>query len=111
MSQVSVIMNVHNGAPTLREAIDSVLAQSFADWELIVWDDRSTDASAAIVSAYKDARIRYLLSPDDTPLGKARRDAIEHASGEWLAFLDQDDLWLPNKLRKQMALAQEGVGL
>ena len=104
-------MNVRNGAPTLREAIDSVLAQSFADWELIVWDDRSTDASAAIASAYKDARIRYLLSPDDTPLGKARSDAIEHASGEWLAFLDQDDVWLPNKLRKQMALAQEDVGL
>ncbi len=111
MPKVSVIMNVRNGAPTLREAIDSVLAQSFADWELIVWDDRSTDASAAIVSAYKDARIRYLLSPDDTSLGKARRDAIEHASGEWLAFLDQDDLWLPHKLQKQMALADEGVGL
>ena len=111
MPKVSVIMNVRNGAPTLREAIDSVLAQSFADWELIVWDDRSTDASAAIVSAYKDARIRYLLSPDDTSLGKARRDAIEHASGEWLAFLDQDDLWLPHKLQKQMALAEKGVGL
>ena len=111
MPQVSVIMNVRNGAPTLREAIDSVLAQRFADWELIVWDDRSTDASAAIVSAYKDARIRYLLSPDDTPLGKARCDAIEHASGEWLAFLDQDDVWLPNKLQKQLALADEGVAL
>jgi len=104
-------MNVRNGAPTLREAIDSVLAQRFADWELLVWDDRSTDASAAIVSAYKDARIRYLLSPHDTPLGRARGDAMEHARGEWLAFLDQDDLWLPNKLQKQMALADEGVGL
>jgi Glycosyl transferase family 2 len=111
MPRVSVILNVRNGASTLREAIDSVLAQSFADWELIVWDDRSTDASAAIVAAYKDPRMRYLLSPHDTPLGKARSDAIQHAGGEWLAFLDQDDVWLPNKLQKQMALAEEGVGL
>jgi len=105
MPLVSVIMNVRNGARTLAEAIDSVLAQSFADWELIVWDDCSTDESAAIVAEYRDPRIRYFLSPEDTPLGKARSDAIEHASGEWLAFLDQDDIWLPHKLAKQMALA------
>ncbi len=104
-------MNVRNGAPTLPEAIDSVLAQTFVDWELIVWDDCSTDARAEIVSKYNDPRIRYFLSPEDTPLGKARREAIQHAAGEWLAFLDQDDVWLPHKLRKQMALASEGVGL
>ena len=111
MPLVSVIMNVRNGAPTLREAINSVLAQSFADWELIVWDDRSSDDSAAIVSSYSDPRIRYFLSPEGTPLGKARSDAIARANGEWLAFLDQDDVWLPHKLRRQMELAEEGVGL
>ncbi len=111
MPQVSVIMNVRNGAATLPEAIDSVLAQTFDDWELIVWDDRSTDRSAEIVRNYRDPRIRYYLSPEDTSLGKARSDAIHHAEGEWLAFLDQDDVWLPQKLGKQMVLASDNVGL
>ncbi len=111
MPLVSVIMNVRNGASFLREAVDSVLAQTFIDWELIVWDDCSTDNSAQIVSEYRDPRIRYFLSPEDTTLGRARGDAIGHASGEWLAFLDQDDVWLPHKLEKQMALAASGVGI
>jgi glycosyltransferase involved in cell wall biosynthesis len=111
MPLVSVIMNVRNGASFLREALDSVLAQTFVDWELIVWDDCSTDNSAQIVSQYRDPRIRYFLSPEDTPLGKARDSAIRRASGEWLAFLDQDDVWLPRKLEMQMALAGTGVGI
>ncbi len=76
MPQISVIVNLRNGAATLREALDSALAQSFSDWELLVWDDCSTDDSAAIVAQYRDPRIRYLRSPDDTPLGKARQNAI-----------------------------------
>src|ERR1700690_2056254 len=62
MPRVSVIMNVRNGASFLREALDSVLAQTFQDWELIVWDDRSTDSSASIVGEYHDPRIQYFLS-------------------------------------------------
>ncbi|MGB8888274.1 MAG: glycosyltransferase [Candidatus Korobacteraceae bacterium] len=111
MPLVSIIMNIRNGAATLREAIDSVLAQTLADWELVVWDDCSRDASAAIVAQYRDPRIRYFLSPEDVSLGKARGDAIRQARGEWIAFLDQDDVWLAGKLEKQMALAAEGVGL
>jgi glycosyltransferase involved in cell wall biosynthesis len=111
MPLVSVIINVRNGAATLREAIDSVLQQTLQDWELIVWDDCSTDSSAAIVAQYSDPRIRCRLSPDDAPLGKARNDAIRQASGVWIAFLDQDDVWLSHKLEKQMALAGDGVGL
>jgi glycosyltransferase involved in cell wall biosynthesis len=111
MPLVSIIMNVRNGALTLREAIDSVLAQTCKDWELIVWDDRSTDASAAVVSDYRDARVRYFLSPEDVPLGKARGDAIRQAKAEWIAFLDQDDIWLPGKLEKQLALADSDAAL
>lgn len=111
MPLVSIIMNVRNGAAFLREALDSVLAQTFADWELIVWDDCSTDDSANIVSQYRDNRIRYFLSPDETPLGAARDRAIRQASGEWLAFLDQDDVWLPHKLEQQMALIADDVGI
>ncbi len=111
MPLVSVIINVRNGAATLREAIDSVLEQTLQDWELIVWDDRSTDSSAPVVAQYSDTRIRYFLSPNDVPLGTARNDALRQASGAWIAFLDQDDVWLPHKLEKQIALASDGVGL
>jgi glycosyltransferase involved in cell wall biosynthesis len=111
MPSVSVIMNVRNGAAFLREAVDSVMAQTFTDWELIAWDDRSTDDSARIIAAYKDPRIRYFLSTEETSLGSARQNAMRQAKGEWLAFLDQDDLWTAAKLEKQMALAGEGVGI
>ncbi len=111
MPLVSVIMNVRNGAAFLREALDSVLSQTFKDSELIVWDDCSTDNSAQIVHQYEDKRIRYFLSPEDTPLGKARDSAMQQATGEWLAFLDQDDIWLPRKLEKQIALAETNVGI
>jgi glycosyltransferase involved in cell wall biosynthesis len=111
MPLVSVIINVRNGAAYLRDALDSVMAQTFADWELIAWDDCSTDNSAKIIAEYRDARVRYFLSPDDTPLGEARNRAIRQAAGEWLAFLDQDDIWLPHKLEQQMALAANEVGI
>jgi glycosyltransferase involved in cell wall biosynthesis len=111
MPLISVIINIRNGATTLREAIDSVLAQTFHDWELILWDDCSTDASASLVASYNDPRIHYFLSPEDVSLGKARNDAIQHAEGEWISFLDQDDVWLSHKLEKQIALAGEDVGL
>jgi glycosyltransferase involved in cell wall biosynthesis len=111
MPFVSIIMNIRNGACFLQEALDCVMAQTFADWELIVWDDCSTDESAQIVAEYKDPRVHYFLSPGQTPLGKARDNAIRQAKGEWLAFLDQDDLWIPTKLEKQMALAGNNVGI
>lgn len=112
MPAVSVIMNVFNGAATLRDAMQSVLAQSYSDWEIIVWDDQSTDESAAMAQFFGDARIRYFLSPQKTPLGAARQAAIRQASGDWLAFLDQDDLWEPKKLELQMALTRpDAVGL
>lgn len=104
-------MNIRNGAAYLREALDSVMAQTFTDWELIAWDDCSLDDSARIVAEYKDPRVRYFLSPQETPLGKARDNAMRQAKGEWLAFLDQDDLWTATKLEKQMKLAGEGIGI
>ena len=110
MPRVSVIMNVRNGASTLAEALDSVIAQTFADWELIVWDDCSTDDSAKVVAEYSDPRVRYFLSPEATPLGRARDNAFRQAGGEWVAFLDQDDVWLPRKLEMQMALANSLPG-
>ena len=112
MPRVSVILNIRNGAAFLGEALDSVLAQSFADWELIAWDDCSADESANIVGRYRNnPRIRYFLSPEETPLGKARDLATRQARGEWLAFIDQDDVWLPHKLEQQLTLVAPRVGI
>jgi glycosyltransferase involved in cell wall biosynthesis len=103
--RVSVIVNIKDGARFLAAALDSALAQTFTDWELIAWDDCSHDASADIVRRYQDPRVRYFLSPAEIPLAEARAQAIAQARGEWLAFLDQDDLWTPDKLQQQLALA------
>jgi glycosyltransferase involved in cell wall biosynthesis len=112
MGFVSIIVNVCNGAATLRETLASAVGQTYRDWEMIVWDDRSTDGSAEIVREFNDARIRYVLAPEATSLGKARDQAMRLASGEWLAFLDQDDLWMPEKLEWQLGLTDSPqVGL
>ena len=101
---VSVIMNCYNGEKYLREAIDSVLAQTYQNWELIFWDNKSTDNSAKIAKLYNDPRIMYYRSESHTPLGEARNLAIKQSKGEFIAFLDCDDLWLPGKLDKQIPL-------
>ena len=106
MPLVSVIINVLNGAATLPEAVDSVLGQTFEDWELILWDDCSTDGSGDILARYADSRIRYIRSEKQVPLGQARQRAIDLARGEWIAFLDQDDIWCPHKLERQLALGR-----
>jgi glycosyltransferase involved in cell wall biosynthesis len=105
MPAVSIIVNVCNGAATLREALQSALTQTYTDWEMIVWDDCSSDDSASIAYCLDDPRIRYFLAPKPAPLGQAREAAIHEARGEWLAFLDQDDVWLPDKLERQLALS------
>lgn len=104
MPFVSVIMNVYNGAPFLRQSLDSLMAQSFQDWELIFWDDCSTDESVRILEHYRDDRIRFIVSPTLVPLARARELAMREARGQLLAFLDQDDLWLPDKLARQVHL-------
>jgi len=107
MPTVSVIVNLYNGAATVAEAIDSVLAQSFASWELLVWDDASSDGGGGTAQRFRDARIRYVRSEERVWLGQARQEAIEATSGEWVAFLDQDDVWLPRKLELQLRRAAE----
>lgn len=109
---VSVIMNCYNGEKYLREAIDSVLAQTYQNWEIVFWDNQSTDRSAEIFKSYSDRRFRYFRAPEHTVLGQARNLSVEQARGEWIAFLDSDDLWLPEKLVKQTTIiAEEGSRL
>jgi glycosyltransferase involved in cell wall biosynthesis len=99
--RVSVIMNCLNGEKYLREAIDSVYAQTVQDFEIVFFDNASTDSSARIANSY-DHRMRYMRAPATVSLGEARNLAIAAACGEYLAILDCDDIWLPQKLEKQV---------
>ncbi|MBC7981514.1 glycosyltransferase [Candidatus Parcubacteria bacterium] len=95
-------MPAYNAEKNIAEAIDSVIQQTYADWELIVVDDGSTDLTAEIVKSYvkSDCRIRYIYQTNKR-LGAARNTGLRAAKGKWLAFLDSDDLWLPDKLLAQ----------
>lgn len=99
---VSILMNCYNGELYLREAIDSVIAQTYESWELVFWDNQSTDDSAAICRGYGDSRIRYFYSQQHTNLGAARDLALRETRGELVAVLDTDDIWLPTKLERQV---------
>jgi glycosyltransferase involved in cell wall biosynthesis len=104
---VSVIMNCFNSEKYLKDAIDSVYAQGFGDWEIIFWDNISSDKSADIANSY-DARLRYFLAPEHTELGVARNLALSQAKGKYVAFLDCDDLYIENKLQSQIAFMERG---
>jgi glycosyltransferase involved in cell wall biosynthesis len=108
---VSVIMNCYNCKKYLREAIDSVYAQTYPHWEIIFWDNASTDGSEEIAHSF-DERLRYFRGSELIPLGAARNLALKKAQGEFIAFLDCDDLWMPQKLGKQIPLFNDPqVGL
>lgn len=100
---VSIIMNCLNGEKYLREAIDSAYNQTFKDWEIIFWDNASTDSSAEIARSY-DGKLRYFRSSETTTLSKARNWALEKARSKYIAFLDCDDMWLPSKLEYEVPL-------
>jgi glycosyltransferase involved in cell wall biosynthesis len=101
MPKVSIIMNCYNGEKYLREAIDSVYAQSFEDWEIIFWDNASTDQTPSIAATY-GCKLKYFRSTQLLTLGAARREAVLMATGEWIAFLDCDDSWFSDKLQAQL---------
>jgi glycosyltransferase involved in cell wall biosynthesis len=98
---VSVIINCHNGERFLTEAIDSVYSQTLKNWEIILFDNASTDSTSIIAGKY-DEKLKYFRSGNKLPLGEARNVAIKKACGSYLAFLDSDDIWLQNKLKVQM---------
>ncbi len=107
MAKVSILMNCYNSDFFLKESIDSVLNQTYTDWEIIFWDNQSTDKSSEIVHQYKDKRIKYIYAPSHTSLYIGRSQALRHCKGKYLAFLDCDDLWLPNKLEKQVDIFEK----
>ena len=96
-------MNCHNGAAFLRNALDSIIDQTFQEWELIFWDNGSTDESAKIFKSYKDTRFKYFHTPAKVKLYEARALAVKKCTGEFLAFLDTDDEWYADNLSQQLA--------
>ena len=99
---ISIIINCYNGEKYLSETLDSVLSQTYNNWEVIFWDNQSTDSSAKIYKSYKDKRFKYFYANEYTSLYKARNLAIEKSKGDFISFLDADDLWEKNKLDLQI---------
>jgi len=99
---VSVIINCHNGQKFLDKSITSVLNQKYKNWEIIFYDNKSTDNSSAILKKYKDSRIKYFRSVKLHHLYKARNIAIQKSKGDYISFLDVDDWWFKNKLQIQI---------
>lgn len=108
MSQVAVIMPTYNAVAFVANAIETVRAQSFEDWELLCIDDGSTDATRAVIEAAAATEQRIRLIPLSRNLGAAhaRNVGLDAASARWVAFLDADDVWLPDKLAIQVPVAR-----
>ena len=111
--KVSIIMPAYNSAETISEAVLSILSQTFTHWELLIINDGSSDNTLEIANGFTDERIS-VLSHDNCGVAKTRNCGIKAATGELIAFLDADDLWLPEKLQAQVtcfAAGNENLGL
>ena len=105
-------MNCYNGEKYLRESVKSILGQSYINWELIFWNNRSSDDSEKIFKEFKDKRLFYFLAENHTNLHEARNLALAKTNGEYLTFLDTDDYWKKDKLYLQVQILnnQKNVG-
>jgi glycosyltransferase involved in cell wall biosynthesis len=105
---VSIIMPNYNCAKYIDETIQSVIAQTYTNWELLIVDDCSKDNSVEIIKSYqaKDDRIKLFINEKNSGAATSRNWALREAKGKWIAFLDSDDLWLPEKLEKQIAFME-----
>lgn len=107
---VSIIMPNYNCEKFLPETIESVIGQTYTEWELLIVDDCSTDNSVNIIKGYcdKDDRIKLIVNEKNSGAAHSRNVALAEAKGKWIAFLDSDDIWLPGKLEKQIKFMEEG---
>lgn len=104
---VSIIMPSYNTEEYIAESIQSVIEQTYKNWELIIVDDCSTDHTDQVVAGFTDIRIRYLKNEKNSGAAVSRNRALREAQGRWIAFLDSDDLWHPEKLEKQLKFMTE----
>lgn len=108
--QISIVITTYNRAQYIAETIESIRQQTFANWELLIMDNGSTDRTADIIKVINDPRIQY-YHHKPTTTGRLRNIAFDTAKGEYFALMDSDDLWLPDKLERQMALLKANPGL
>jgi len=106
--KVSIIVPVYNAENFLHRTVDSILAQTYENWELLLADDCSTDQSRDIMKSYTDERIHCFYCEKNSGPAGARNLALRKASGQYIAFLDADDFWLPQKLEKQISFMKKG---
>lgn len=104
---VSIIMPSWNTERFIAETIKSVINQTYTNWELLIVDDCSTDKTDEIVASFNDNRIKYFHNEKNSGAALTRNKALREAKGEWIAFLDSDDLWMPEKLEKQIEFMEE----
>ena len=104
---VSIIMPSYNTAQYITETIQSVIDQTYHNWELIIVDDCSTDNTDIVVGKIKDPRIRYIKNEKNSGAAVSRNRALREANGRWVAFLDSDDLWESDFLEKQIRFIKE----
>jgi len=107
MPKVSVIIATYNRASLLQRAIESVLSQTFQHFEIIIVDDGSTDTTAQVVETYRHPKIRYIRHSENRGKSVALNNGLESAKGEYIAFLDDDDLWLRHKLQLQVDILEK----
>ena len=109
---VSIILNCFNGEKYLKDALETVVNQTYNNWELVFWDNKSNDGSKKILDLYKSKKIKYYRSNIHTPLYEARNLAVKECKGEYIAFIDADDYWEKDKLEKQIKLFEnKNVGV
>ena len=104
---ISIIMAAYNSEKTISRSIESVLSQTYTDFELIVINDCSSDKTADIVRSFDDDRIRLINNEKNMGVSKTRHNGVEASRGEWIAILDSDDIWKPDKLMKQVELQKK----
>ena len=104
---VSIIMPSYNTAPYIKETITSVLDQTYTNWELIIVDDCSTDNTDEVLATINDDRIRFFKNEKNSGAAISRNRALREAKGQWIAYLDSDDLWMPEKLEKQIGFMEK----
>jgi glycosyltransferase involved in cell wall biosynthesis len=105
--KISIIMPTYNRAHLIGETIDSILEQTFTNWELLIMDDGSDDNTETIVSQYNDYRIHFFKAERSGAVSKLKNIAIKKASGNLIAFIDSDDVWAPSKLQKQVIAMEQ----
>ena len=104
---ISIIINCFNGEKFLNECLNSILKQSYKNYEVIFWDNQSTDKSKLIFLNIKDNRFKYFSDNDHVTLYGARNKALKVTNGKYIAFLDVDDMWYPDKLEKQVTVMEK----